>query len=308
MTQVGCDGLVGRTRIGIIGPAIGFRPHSLTFSGVARIAILFVMSDSRPALPAPCPALLVKKDAMSIDPYASCPCGSGKAFKFCCKDKPYFDEIQRAERLFDAGQHSAALDAFEKVSEKYPGIAAVWGYKAQFLYRAERAEEADEALQKAFALQPDFPFGHYLRGVIRQGEGELLGALIQFRKAAEVYDSKAHDILGQIHETIADLELRLNRPVAARAALERAKHFNPTNPDLRQVFEGLFGRDSRLPESARTAYAFRPAPAEREPAWRSAIESATSGKLTAAVKAFDQLTEEQPQDSAAWFNLGLVRA
>src|SRR5262249_28007677 len=165
-----------------------------------------------------------------------------------------------------------------------------------------------EALQKAFALEADFPFGHYLRGVIRQGEGEVLGALIEFRKAAELYDPKARETLAQIHETIADLELRLNRPVAARAALERSRHLSPTNPETRQVFEAVFGPDSRLPESARKAYSFRPAPAGLQANWKGALDAAATGRLTAAVSAFDRLTQEDANDAAAWFNLGLARA
>ena len=29
----------------------------------------------------------------------------------------------------------------------------------------------------------------------------------------------------------------MNRPVAARAALERARHLNPTNQEVRQIFD-----------------------------------------------------------------------
>ena len=62
--------------------------------------------------------------------------------------------------------------------------------------------------------------------------------------------------------------LVLNRPVAARAALERVIHFDPANPELRAQFEALFGNESRLPLCARRAYSFRPTAKRRHRARR----------------------------------------
>ena len=47
----------------------------------------------------------------------------------------------------------------------------------------------------------------------------LVGALLLFRKAAELYDPEARDILAQVYGTIAEAELRLNHPVACHAAI-----------------------------------------------------------------------------------------
>src|ERR1700738_1022386 len=49
----------------------------------------------------------LEKVAMSPDPYASCPCGSGKKFKWCCQ--PIHAEIEKAFRQQENGQHEAAL-------------------------------------------------------------------------------------------------------------------------------------------------------------------------------------------------------
>ena len=34
---------------------------------------------------------------MATDPYASCPCGSGKKFKWCCA--PYYAQVEKAFEL-----------------------------------------------------------------------------------------------------------------------------------------------------------------------------------------------------------------
>ncbi len=236
---------------------------------------------------------------MAPNPYDTCPCGSGKKFKWCCA--PYFDQIERALDLAQQGQHEAAVREMEAVAREHPTYPPVWGYYAHLLYLEGNTEKAEEVLAKAFALDPNFPMGHLLKGIFRQQEGEVIGALMLFRKAAEAYDPQAHDQLAQVYEMIARNEILLNRPVAARAALERAVHFAPADQELREQFEAMFGPDSRLPESARKKYAFRPTV-------KPVAADAATGKLSDAKKAFEALTQQVPDDPAGWFNLGLVRA
>jgi tetratricopeptide (TPR) repeat protein len=235
---------------------------------------------------------------MAPNPYDTCPCGSGKKFKWCCA--PYFDKIERALDLAQQGQHDAAVREMEAVAHEHPTYPPVWGYYAHLLYLEGNIEKAEEVLAKAFALDPNFPMGQLLKGIFRQQEGEVIGALMLFRKAAEAYDPQAHDQLAQVYEMIARNEVLLNRPVAARAAMERAVHFAPGDQELREQFEGMFGPESRLPECARKRYAFRPT------AKPVAVDAAT-GKLADAKKAFEALTQQVPDDPAGWFNLGLAR-
>jgi tetratricopeptide (TPR) repeat protein len=236
---------------------------------------------------------------MAPNAYDTCPCGSGKKFKWCCA--PYFDKIERALDLAQQGQHDAAVREMEAVANDHPTYPPVWGYYAHLLYLEGNIEKAEEALAKGFAVDPNFPMGHLLKGIFRQQEGEVIGALMLFRKAAEAYDPQAHDQLAQVYEMIARNEVMLNRPVAARAAMERAVHFTPGDQELREQFEGMFGPDSRLPECARKKYNFRPTV-------KPVAADAATGKLADAKKAFEVLTGQVPDDPAGWFNLGLVRA
>jgi tetratricopeptide (TPR) repeat protein len=235
---------------------------------------------------------------MPPSPYDACPCGSGKKFKWCCG--PYFDQVERALTLQQRGQHDAAVREMEQAAAAHPAVPQVWGYFAHLLYAEGNLERAEEVLQKAFAVQPDFAMGYFLQGLFRQAEGEVIGALLLFRKAAEAYDPAAHDQLAQVHEVIARHELLLNRPVACRAALERAAHFAPADAELKQQFEALFGADARLPLAARKPYRFRPTV--------KPVAAAAGGKLSDARKAFEALTAQVPGDPAGWFDLGLVRA
>lgn len=236
---------------------------------------------------------------MPPSPYDTCPCGSGKKFKWCCQ--PYFERIEQALELHHNGQHESALRTMDALTSEHPTYPPVWGYHAQLLYMEGQVEKAEEMLEKAFALQPNFPMGLLLKGVFRQAEGEIIGALLLFRKAADAYDPQAHSQLAQVYEMIARNEIVLNRVVAARAALERAAHMNPADQELREQFQALFGEESRLPNCAKKKYAFRPTVKPVDPA-------AATGKLSDAKAAFEKLTAEVPDDPAGWFNLGLVRA
>jgi tetratricopeptide (TPR) repeat protein len=247
---------------------------------------------------------------MARDPYAPCPCGSGKKFKWCCQ--PIHIEIDKAFQQFGEGQYETALRTLETIAAQHPDNPEVHGRKAQMLYELERPDEAEAALQKALDLSPGYPFGHFLRGQFRCYEGEFPGAILLFRKAADLYDPEAHEALSMVYANIAECEMRLNRPVAARAASEIALRHDPGLEVCRENLEKTFGPDSNLPLAARKEYRFQSpgpaAPPQRQPAWQKALQTAATGKLSDAQAAFARLTEEDANDAAAWYNLGLTRA
>lgn len=248
---------------------------------------------------------------MALEAYSPCPCGSGKKFKWCCQ--PIHVEIDRALRQDEEGQHEAALRLMNEVVEKHPTNPEAFGRLAQLLYNNDRVEEAEAALDKAFAINPNYPFGYLLRGMFRAQEGEIPGALLLFRKAAEVYDPEARDILADVYARIGQYELQLNRPVAARAALKISLRFR-AQENLRDYFDELFkeGSNTPFPASARKEYSFKSPSARSSPdrlaSWERALTRAATGKLVDVLLAFEQLTQEYPEDPSAWYNLALARA
>jgi tetratricopeptide (TPR) repeat protein len=255
-------------------------------------------------------AIFPKKKPMPLDPYAPCPCGSGKKFKWCCQ--PIHVDIDKAFQQEAAGQMEAALRSMEQVTLDHPANPEAWGRKAELLYNAGRTEEAEAALQKAFDINPTYPFGFLLRGSFRRAEGEIPGALLLFRKAAEHYDPEAKDLLAQIYTLIFDCEMKLNHPVAARAAAQLALRFNPSAEDLRQGVDSVFGpKNPNLIAAAKQEYKYLPTSSgtgERRAAWEAALPRASTGKLGDAARAFQKLTEADPNDAPAWYNLALTQA
>jgi hypothetical protein len=188
-----------------------------------------------------------------------------------------------------------------------------FGRQALLLYQNEKPEEADKALAQAFELFPTYPFGFFLKAHFRLNEGDIAGALSHFRQSAEHYDPNAAELLGDIYMKIYDCEMKLNHPIAARAAAELAARYSPGNDNLRQGINKVFGKENpNLPASASQMYGFKPLPAsatpERRAAWDAALKTARTAKLPDAAKAFEQLTQGENVEPAAWYNLALCHA
>ncbi|MCS7047051.1 MAG: tetratricopeptide repeat protein, partial [Gemmataceae bacterium] len=116
-----------------------------------------------------------------MDPYAACPCGSGKKFRWCCQ--ALYNDIERAFLQDEQGQHATALRIMDELVAAHPNNPEAWGRKAELLFNNDKQEEAEAALQKALELNPNYPYGLFLRGQFRLYEGELPGALLLFRRA-----------------------------------------------------------------------------------------------------------------------------
>src|SRR5262249_50378289 len=163
----------------------------------------------------------------ALDPYAPCPCGSGKKFKWCCQ--PIHVEIDKAFQQDAEGQHEAALRIMDEVVAQNPANPEAWGRRAQLLYENDQVDEAESSLQKALDINANYPFGQLLRGLFRKYEGEIAGALMLFRKAAELYDPEAKDTLAQVYSLIGECEMQLHRPLAVRAAFQTANRLHPSD-------------------------------------------------------------------------------
>ena len=247
---------------------------------------------------------------MSLDLYSPCPCGSGKKFKWCCLN--IFEDIERAFAQAGQGQHEAALRIMEGVTKAHPDNPEAWGRQAQLLFLAGRIEEGEKALEKAFEINPNYPLGLLLQANLRFNEGELPGALILARRAAEAFDPEARDYLTDVYNIIVEAEMARHRPVAAQAALRLLVRCQPGDQQLRDALAAAFGPESRLPESARHVYSFLSPSAEltgeRRRAWDEALARVETPRLGTLAAAFEQLTVQDAGDAAAWFNLGLVQA
>lgn len=244
---------------------------------------------------------------MVIGPYDPCTCGSGKKYKWCCQ--ALNQELDQATHQADLGQFDNALKMIEAIAAKHADKPEPWGRKALILFEQGKRDEAEAALDKALVVNPTYPAAYLLRGMMRLAEGETEGALVLFRKAAEYFAPSANQFLAQVYTNIFNCEIKSQRPVAARAAIERAISESPNTLELQEYLNEFFGSESPFPEAARKAYSFLSpsTPGDRRPAWNQALSQAAD-KFPDAVAAFEKLATDDPHDAAAWYNLALARA
>ena len=62
---------------------------------------------------------------MSLDHYASCPCGSGKKLKFCCSD--LIGEMEKIQRMLEGNQRAACLEHVRSLRAKHADRASPRG-------------------------------------------------------------------------------------------------------------------------------------------------------------------------------------
>lgn len=241
-----------------------------------------------------------------LDPYSSCPCGSGKKFKWCCQ--PIHENIEKALLQQKNGQHEMALKTIDDVVREHPKNPEALGRKAQLLHANGRKEEAEKVLEEAFQINPQYAFGYLVQGLMRLEEQEEQGAIMLFRKAAELYAFDASDQLGFLFEQIGQYEMARNHPVAARYAFSQCVRHQPDNQELRQAFDEAFGESSRTPVAARREYKLLGSEPRRPSVWHDALAKGNSGKLNDAAKAFETFGKESKTEALAWYNAAILRA
>src|SRR3954466_8929383 len=88
-----------------------------------------------------------------VDPYAPCPCGSDKKFKWCCHKVESYAE--RAQRLVESGQYDAAVSVLSEGLAKVPNNPWLLLRKALIHLMQQKPEEAKQAVATLLKSQPD---------------------------------------------------------------------------------------------------------------------------------------------------------
>jgi len=89
---------------------------------------------------------------MAVDPYASCPCGSGKKVKFCCSD--LVGDIEKIHRMIEGDQPRAALRHAEQTLAKHPGRASLLDLKASLELALGETEAARSTIDEFLRADP----------------------------------------------------------------------------------------------------------------------------------------------------------
>src|SRR3989304_1412999 len=118
---------------------------------------------------------------MAVDPYAPCPCGSGKKLKFCCTD--LVGEIEKIHRMIEGDQPRAALRHAEQTLAKSPGRASPLDLKAALEVWLDRIAGARLTVKGFVPKHPDSATAHACQALLLAETGDAPAAVRSLQRA-----------------------------------------------------------------------------------------------------------------------------
>src|ERR671930_337465 len=118
---------------------------------------------------------------MPVDPYAMCPCGSGKKLKFCCSD--LVGEIEKIHRMIEGEQPRAALRHVEQTLTSHPGRASLLDLKATLEMSLGEMDSARQTVAQFVSANRDSPTAYACEAILLAESDEPLAAVDSLQRA-----------------------------------------------------------------------------------------------------------------------------
>lgn len=243
---------------------------------------------------------------MAVDPYAQCPCGSGKKLKFCCSD--LVGDIEKIHHMVEGDQPRAALQHCEQTLKKRPGRPSLLDLKAMLEVTLHKLQDAEKTVAELLEKDPENPAAHAQQAILLCAQGDGASAVEPLQRALTLIEEnmprRVLEAIGAVGHTL----LMEGNVVAARAHL--------------WLYQGIAGREdtralellTRMNQVAGLPLLLRdhlymheaPAghPAEEQHNYAQAL--AARGQWGPASAVFDQLCAAHPDVATFHYNRALV--
>ncbi len=244
---------------------------------------------------------------MALDPYAPCPCGSGKKLKFCCSDLA--PDIEKVQKMIAGEQPHAALKHIEALLEKQPDRASLLDLQANLQLSMHEFDAAEKTINHYLAKQPKNPAAHAQRAVLLAATGEGMAAIGPLQDALELLNDdmplRVFEAIGSVgHALLIEGEL-----VAARGHLLLYAGIAPEGDNLALELLLRMNLQAGLPLLMREYLLLHDAPSDA--AWKvefdPALKASGRGQWRAAEGIFASLRDKVGPEPAIVYNLALVR-
>jgi hypothetical protein len=243
---------------------------------------------------------------MSVDPYALCPCGSGKKLKFCCSD--LVGEIERIHRMIEGEQPRAALRHVEQTLATHPGRASLLDLKASLELSLDELDAARETVKQFVKLHSESPTAHACEALLLAETGDARDSIASLQKALSLVERdmplRVYEAMGAVGAAL----LESGHILAAQAHLWlHAALALKEDTRSREVLAALH-HYSGLPLLLRDQITLRPAP-DGAP-WKGEAEQAArladNGKWQQAVAIVDKLGHKYGAEPILLYNRALL--
>ena len=233
---------------------------------------------------------------MPVDPYAMCPCGSGKKLKFCCAD--LIGEIEKIHRMIEGEQPRAALRHAEQTLATHPGRASVLDLKASLELSLGEIEAAQKTIAEFVASNPDSPTAYACQAILLAELRESRPAIDALQKALALVERdmplRVYEGLGAVGGAL----LEEGHVLAAQAHFWLHAALAPKEDARAREVLAALNHYAGLPLLLRDQLRFRPWP--QDAPWKADAEKASRladhGKWQQAVVAIDRLGAKHGAD------------
>lgn len=244
-----------------------------------------------------------------MDPYAPCPCGSGKKLKFCCQD--IIVEMEKIERLQEHNQPRMALQLLEKLDKTHPHNPWIATHRGVALLDDHRPDEARAALLDFLRVHPEHSFASALYAIASFNAEGYPAAKKAVHRAFRRSVAEHPEMLATLAGSIAAWHLGEAHYLAARQHMALALRLG-NDEQKRRTFLALveIDGDPTIPYPLRGMH---PLPDYTGPdSVREQVQKAVRlsgvGCWQEAADLLQQASDHDPDSAALWQAIGLLRA
>lgn len=244
---------------------------------------------------------------MPIDPYSSCPGGTGKKIKFCCAD--LVTELDKIQRMLEGDQRAAALEHIDGLQSRYVDRACLLSMKCMLEAQLGEESKAEQTLGRFLEKYPDNPVAFAEQASLRASKDGGLSGIAPLQDALEHCTEQipppVYDAIGIVAQNlVAD-----NQLIPGRAHLVLQLGISGTQDQAPlQLLVRLNGSPS-VPLLAKQDFPLPPAPDDAlwKNSFAKAIEPAMHGAWRKSAAALEALAKQVGDWPAIWHNIAVLR-
>jgi tetratricopeptide (TPR) repeat protein len=209
--------------------------------------------------------------------------------------------IHYGRELLDQGLERQAASAFELAAQTSPDSSILYRL-GSLLLRTGQREKAQDAYERALALQPDLAEASNDLGTLLAENGQLPAAIVRFQ-AALATSPDYPDALNNLGYAL----LLTGREGEARELYERALKLQPDFPEALNNLGLILGRKGELDGAQRYfSQALRTRPAYGEAANNLALVLVNRGRTNEAIQLLQEFLEKNPASEDTYVTLAKI--
>lgn len=241
---------------------------------------------------------------MTVDLYATCPCGNGKKIKFCkCKDS--VGQMDQVLKMIEGGQIIPGMDRLRSILDEHPDAAWALAIRGRLLLDLREYDSLAENADRFIRLQPSNPLALTQRAAALVFKQDLQGAtdslLEALNESGQEVDAFLMDVALIVAMGLAQQGVVLSSRVYALLAVNSEGYeVDQANAFLSQLdrSQGLNHLLKSLPPLIQ-----RPDDVEWGERYDEAVALLHSNKVLLAQDKFESLRRSAPMQPAVYSGL-----